>query len=76
MEQDAHSDQCTPERLPASDSATALRHKIPDLQTEDGGDYVIAAHATGYNCPMWRITAFLATHGRKVEPATTKMTET
>ena len=62
IEQDAITAAWEAERLTACDVAIALLREIADLETDDDGDLILSADASGSNDLMSRIAAFLAQH--------------
>ena len=64
IEQDAITAAWEAERLAACDDAITLLQEIADLATDDDGDLILPADATGHNDLLARINAFLAEHGQ------------
>tara|TARA_R110002049_G_scaffold215455_2_gene386928 strand:- start:180 stop:695 length:516 start_codon:yes stop_codon:yes gene_type:complete len=64
IEQDALTAAWEAEDLVACDAAVALLREIADLETDDDGDVILGADASGHNDLLSRITAFLATHNQ------------
>ena len=62
IEQDAITAAWEAERLAACDEAITLLREIADMQTDDDGDVILGADATGCNDLLARINAFLADH--------------
>ena len=62
IEQDAITAALEAERLAACDDAIALLREIADMQTDDDGDVILGADASGSNDLMSRSAAFLADH--------------
>ena len=62
IEQDAITAAWEVERLAACDEAIVLLREIADLQTDDDGDVILGADASGHNDLLSRIATFLATH--------------
>ena len=62
IEQDAITAAWQAERLAACDEAITLLREIADMQTDDDGDVILGADATGRNDLLARINAFLAEH--------------
>jgi hypothetical protein len=60
IEQDALTAAWEAERLAACDDAIALLREIADLQTDDDGDVILGADASGHNDLLARINAFLS----------------
>ena len=62
IEQDAITAAWQAERLAACDEAITLLREIADMQTDDDGDVILGADATGRNDLLARINAFLSEH--------------
>ena len=62
IEQDAITAAWEAERLAACDEAITLLREIADMQTDDDGNVILGADATGRNDLLARINAFLSEH--------------